>query len=201
MRTSLLLALTAALLVPVLTGCPPERGSDDDDTVDSQFGELDRDGDGDLDADDVDPGQAAASFILDFVDEDGEADVTEEQVTTTTVALNRTTVAWSLDATFGDGADAVNLSLRFELDGELEVGSWDVSTGSANGGGSGGWWGYSDDAGGEVAISSVGDGIASGHFVGEAEIDIYGPYEEPTGETVRIAGFAFRDVTAYGFAD
>jgi hypothetical protein len=201
MRPSLRLALIASFLVCTLTGCPPERGDDDDDDEESPFGALDRDGDGDLDADDVDAGEAAASFVLDFVDEDGEADVTEEQLTTTTVALSRTTVAWSLDATFGTGADAVNLALRFELNGELEVGSWDVSTGSANGGGEMGWWGYSDDAGGQVAITSVGDYEASGHFIGQAEIDVYGPYEEPTGETVRIDGFAFREVAVYGLSD
>ena len=200
MRPSLVFALAAALLVPVLAGCPVERG-DDDDAAESPFGALDRDGDGDLEADDVDPGEAAALVTLDFVDEDGEPDVTEESVTTSVVALNRTTVAWSLDATFGEGVDALYLSLRFELNGELEVGSWDVSTGSANSGGEMGWWGYSSDAGGQVAITSVGDGIASGHFEGEAEIDVYGPYEEPTGETVRIAGFAFRDVTANGLPD
>jgi hypothetical protein len=199
MRRSLLLVLTA-LLSTSLIGCPPARGDDDDDE-ESPFGPLDRDGDGDLDADDVDAGEAAAFLVLDFVDEDGEDDVSEEQLTTSVVSLNRTTVAWSLDATFGDDIDAVNLSLRFELNGELEVGSWDVSSGSANGGGEMGWWGYSGDAGGQVAITAVGDGVASGHFVGQAEIDIYGPYEEPTGETVTVEGFAFRDVTANGLTD
>lgn len=195
MRHFLPYALAFALLAPTLIGCPPERGGDDDDD-DSPFGLLDRDGDGDLDADDVDSGEAAAAITLDFVDEDGEPDVTEEEVTTTDVSLSQTTVAWSLDASFGSGADLIVLSLRMELEGPLVAGSWDVSSASANGGADS-WWAYTGDAGGEVVITAVGDGVASGHFEGTAEIDVYGPYEEPTGEIVRVEGFAFRDAPWY----
>ncbi len=191
MRPTAHYTLFLMLLVPLLAGCPPERGTDDDDDDDSPFGSLDRDGDGDLDADDVDSGEAAAAFTLDFEDEDGEPDVTEEQVTTTEVSLSQTTVAWSLDATF----EELNLSLRIELDGPLVAGTWPVSSGSANHGED--WWAYTSDAGGDVVISAVGSGIASGHFVGTAEIDVYGPYEEPTGETVVVEGFAFRDAPVY----
>ncbi len=191
MRTSFFsLALLFSFLLVTVTGCPPTR---DDDDAEGPLADLDKDGDGDLDADDVGPGEAAAAVTLDFVDEDGEPIVSEEGLTTTDIELQQTFSAWNLAATFGEGDDALTISLRFELEGDLATGTYGVSNGNAQPG-DGSWYAYSSEAGGDVVITSVGDGVGSGHFEGTAELDVLGEFEQPTGEVVRITGFAFRDV-------
>ncbi len=190
---SLLSFALTTLLALALTGCTPGRTGGDDDDDDSPFGDLDSDGDGDLDADDVEAGEAAVFLTLDFVDEDG-APIPEDQgLTTTDVRLEQTYAAWNLAATFGGDSDGLSVNLRFELEGELETGTWAVSSGSAQPA-DGSWYAYSNDAGGDVDITGVGDGEGSGHFSGEAELDVLGEAEQPTGEVGRVTGFAFRAV-------
>jgi len=184
LRIPSLLALSLGLFV--LPGCPAERGND------STFGSLDTDGDGDLDEDDVAPGEAAMAVTFDFLDEEGEADTTDEALTTSTIELQQTTVAWNLSAVFREGDDALTISLRFEHEGDLETGTHPVSSGSAQPG-DGSWYAYASEAGGSIVISSVGDDVGSGHFEGEAAFDVIGEFEQPTGEQVLVTGFAFRD--------
>jgi hypothetical protein len=52
-----------------------------------------------------------------------------------------------------------------------------------------------------VEITEVGSGMASGFFSGVATLDVLGQFEEPTGETVLIRGFAFRDAPIDGNVD
>jgi hypothetical protein len=151
------------------------------------------DGDGDLDADDVSAGEGAVYLTLDFFDDDGALAPTDRGLTSTEVRLEQTFAAWNLAATFGSGDDALSISLRFEHEGDLETGTHGVSSGSAQPGDSS-WYAYSSEAGGDVNITNVGDNTGSGHFEGPAELDILGESEAPTGEVVRITGFAFRDV-------
>ncbi len=182
------------LLLPLLVACPPGRGGggDDDDDA-SSFGGLDSDGDGDLDADDVSAGEGAIFLTLDFFDEDGDPAPEDQGLTSTDVRLEQTFSAWNLAATFGEGDDALSISLRFELEGELAEGTHSVSSGSAQPG-DGSWYAYSSEAGGDVSITNVGDGTGSGHFEGPAEIEVLGDTEAPTGEIVRVTGFGFRSV-------
>lgn len=186
---SLLTCTIWSLALSLLTACPPGRRDGGD-----ALAALDTDGDGDLDADDMDAGEGGILLTLDFLDADGEPDVTEEALVTTDIELQQTFSAWNLAATFGDGDDALTISLRFELEGDLEAGTYAVSSGSAQPGDQS-WYGYASEAGGEVVISGVGDGVGSGHFEGEAIIPLLGEFEEATDEVVRITGFAFREAS------
>jgi hypothetical protein len=187
MRT-LVTPLLVLLTLLAATGCPPGRGGGD-----GGASTLDTDGDGDLDADDVQPGEGAIAVTYEFDDENGDPAPTEDALTTTQVRLEQTFAAWNLAATFGEGDDALIISLRFELEGSLEEGTYSVSSASARPGDAS-WYAYASEAGGDVVISAVGDGVGSGHFEGSAAIEILGEFEEPTGEIVRVTGFAFRDV-------
>lgn len=174
-----------------LTACPATRdgGGGEGGPLD----DLDTDGDGELTAADLATGEGGIVLTLDFVDEDGEADPTEDGLTTTDVRLEQTFSAWNLAATFGGAASPLTINLRFELEGDLAVGTWDVSSGSASPDDDS-WYAYGSEAGGQVEITNVGDGTGSGHFSGTAELDVLGEFEEPTGEVVRVTAFAFRDV-------
>lgn len=68
-----------------LTACPADRSGGGGDG--GPLADLDADGDGALTADDLIEGEAGMVVTLDFVDEDGEADPTEDGLTTTDVQL------------------------------------------------------------------------------------------------------------------
>lgn len=132
------------------------------------------------------------AVTFDFVDEEGEPAPIEEALTTTEIRLEQTFAAWNLAAVFGEGDDALTISLRFENEGTLVTGTHSVSSGSAQPGDAS-WYAYASEAGGDVVISSVGGDVGSGHFEGEAALEVLGEFEQPTGELVRVTGFAFRD--------
>jgi hypothetical protein len=199
---NLLILLPLALL---LVACPPGGGDDDDGG--SPLEELDTNGDGVLDPDDLEPGEAAAVLEFDFDagdDDDDAADddddvvvddpEPEEGVTTTQVTLSPSSSAWYLEAVFQTSGPEVTVSLRFENSGE---GSPALETGAVTNGNAspddGSWYAYGSNPGGEVEIVASSATEASGYFHGTAVMDVLGEFEEPTGETVTITAFAFRD--------
>ncbi|GEM_PF-2461359 len=192
--------LTNLSLIPLaalLLACPPGRGnSDDDDAAGDDFGGLDRNGDGSLDADDVDSGAAAGFLSFDF-DADGETgqDPGDQALETTNVTLSPGFEAWNLEAMFpGEGDLTYSLSLRFENLGTITpgIGAGDVTNGSMSPSDQS-WYAYGNDPGGQVEITDATETNASGFFSGTATLDVLGQFEEPTGETVVVRGFAFNE--------
>jgi len=55
------------------------------------------------------------------------------------------------------------------------------------------WYAYGNEPGGEVEIVAATVTEGSGFFTGEAVMDVLGEYEQPTGETVTVTAFAFRE--------
>ncbi len=184
-------------LAALLIACPPGRGGgDDDDAGGDDFGGLDRDGDGTLDPDDVNEG-AAASFVSFEFEEDGETgqEPGDEALETTNVTLSPGFEAWTLEAVFPGGGDlSYSLSLRFENLGTITpgIGAGDVTNGSMSPS-DGSWYAYGNDPGGQVEITDANETAASGFFSGEATLDVLGEFEQPTGETVVVHGFAFNE--------
>ena len=192
LRSALLIALTA-----VLAGCPPGRGrGDDDDAAGDDFGGLDRNSDGMLDADDVEPGSAASYISLNFEDA---AESGDEALETTTVTLTPGSEAWSLQATFPSGTPDLtySLSMRFQNLGTITpaLGTGLVTNANMSPSDSA-WYAYASDPGGSVEITAATETDASGFFTGPATLEVLGEFEEPTGETIVIHGFAFNGVPA-----
>lgn len=181
--------LFLALPLSLLVGCPP--GGNGNGNGNAAFGGLDRDGDGDLDADDLDAGEAAVYFEtdLEIAIEDGE-DTVEEGDTSSDVRLIESS-GYSLEASFGAiGGVTFSLWLGTEV---LAEGTIDVSGANAQGDDNA-WYAYAPEIGeATVTLTSVTETTVSGHFEGEIVLEVLGEFEQATGETVTLTGFAFRD--------
>ena len=180
------------LAIPLL-GCPAVRGDDDNDP----FSPLDTNEDGVLDEDDVAPGHVAAQLSVDLASEGTDGDPVDQGVTSNLVSLYPGgSGGWYLEATFSlDGGTELRLSMRFENDGTdaPAVASGLVTNVSANSGDASEWFGYGSESMGEVEITDSDVDVASGHYEGDGVIEIFGMGEQPTGETIVMHAFGFRD--------
>ena len=145
----------------------------------------------------MDPGEGASFVSFDF-DEDGETgqEPGDKALETTSVNLFAGFEAWTLEASFPSGTPDLNysLSLRFENLGTISpgIGAGDVTNGSMRPTDQS-WYAYRNEPGGQVEITAATETTASGFFSGPATLDVLGQFEEPTGETVVIHGFAFNN--------
>ncbi len=117
----------------------------------------------------------------------------DEALDTVHVTLSPGSGAWSVNATFptGEPDTTYALSRRFENLGEgalaLEAGhvtNANISPSDPS------WYAYGSEPGGQVEITAS-DETGSGHFSRDATLDLLGPFEEPTSETVVIRALAF----------
>ena len=179
----ILLTLTIALsLGCLLAACETTE-------EECEAGGLDTNGDGKLDAADVDEGDAG--IWASFVDADGE----EVEIGTWATDANIMYMGdgvYNLQITFDNDASYV-LDLRFDGMSPMETGDHPVAFATLTQDESS-FYAYDSDPTGNVVISDTDGEVASGHFEGEILLEAIDQTEQPTGETVEILGFAFNSV-------
>lgn len=191
----LLRALLALSVLSLASGCAGRRGGnggDDDDDTSGGLAGLDTDGDGELTDADLSSGDAAAYIRVSGGDDDG-VEIASEDGGAILVPGDG---SWGLVMEAG-GSYALQLGLYFE-DPDFEDFELSVGTGALQ------WvnvsstseeflfWASSSD--GSVNVTSTDGETASGYFDGVVDITVADQFESPTGATLRIEGFAFREV-------
>ncbi len=191
-----LLSLFSSLFLLLLgTGCPP-----------AGYGGLDSNRDGELAADDLDPGAAAAYFDLgadgngvedstgdDDDDDDGGDTGTALEISEIRLWPAYTEGDWYFEGVLAGENTNYNLSIRFENELPLAVGSGTVVGGSfiaedesiyAYGG---------NDPGGRMAITDFTDELASGGLTSATRFEVI-EGDMGSDRFVVIEGFAFNGV-------
>lgn len=193
-----LLSLSFSLLLLLLgTGCPP-----------AAYGGLDSNRDGDLAADDLDPGAAAAYFDLgadgngvedssgdDDDDDDGGGDDTGTALEISDILLFPAYAEgdWYFQGVLAGETTNYNLSIRFENEDPLAVGSGTVVGGSFSAEDNSIYAYGNNDPGGRMAITDITDELASGGLTSETRFEVI-EGDMPAGRFVVIEGFAFNGV-------
>jgi hypothetical protein len=158
---------------------------------------LDTDEDGDLDEDDVSPGYIAALLGVDLASEGTSGTAEDQAVTSNLVSLFPSGAggAWNLEATFDLlGGTQLRMSMRFENAGvtQPDLGVGTVTNVSANPVDNS-WYAYGSEDLGAIDITDTDVDVASGRYEGAGVLEVLGELEQPTGETVTMHAFAFRD--------
>jgi len=195
-----LLSLSSALLLLLLgTGCPP-----------AAYGGLDSNRDGELAADDLDPGAAAAYFDLGADgngveastgdddaadDDDGGGDDTGTALELSEILLYPayTEGDWYFQGVLAGENTNYNLSIRFENEEPLAVGSGDVVGGSFNAEDNSIYAYGGNEPGGRMAITDITDELASGGLTSATRFEVI-EGDMGSGRFVVIEGFAFNGV-------
>ncbi len=185
---------TAFLLLLLGAGCPPVA-----------FDGLDSNRDGALGADDLESGAAAAYIDLgpegsgvdteagDDDDDAAEDTATGWQITEATLYPAFSEGDWYFQGVLEGESTNYALSIRFENEDPLAVGSGDVVGGSFNAEDNSVYAYGGETPGGTMEITEASDTVASGALTSPVRFEII-ENDSFTGRVVVIEGFAFRDV-------
>ena len=193
MNRILLIAISTFLLAAFVGGCAGRRGNggaDDDDTTTIGLAGLDIDGDGKLTSDDISGGDAG---IYDH--REGAGGSTDSSAVGSAM-LYPGDGYWSLEFDLG-GSPAWRVSVWFE---DPNMSTWELDAGPADFGWAnatdpaGELLAWSDSSSGTIEITDADQSAASGWFDGEIILVIADQFESPTGDSIRIDGFAFNQV-------